>query len=360
MRHFKLVNNSGAELDITTKSILFHEISGLGFEEDNDFRQIGDFWMLNRTGRNQASIGGSVIFTDALDTELGDTPYEKYRNFALFIADAPLTLKYNPFGPIIESTDDTESYFRRTVRVSSLSKSEYTEYGALDCEITFVCYTPWYNIFSDTLAIEAPDTTGDYGWVWGERVVYEDNQAIWHTVESVNPLVFNTTDTYVDDNGVWHITGPSTSENQPKRPKFGYEPDTGFNCEELDASTDCPIKLTIYGPLRDPSWVHSVISADANGNDVEETVSTGGFVQSANVSLETEDDKLVIDGTDGNYKIYQINANGTTVDLYSRRNFSTQCFVNFKRGRNRLIITSSSGDTAKKIDIEGHIYYATV
>lgn len=361
MRHFKLVNNSGVELDITTTSVLFHEISGLGFEEDNDFRQIGDFWALNRSNRSQAVVSGNVIFTDSPNETLGDTPYEKYRWFADFISSVPLTLKYNPYGPIVEPKEDgeKESYFRRTVRVSKIEKSEYNEYGVLDCGIDFVCYTPWFSAFNKTLEIVVPEQEEEYGWVWGSGDRTEASNGQWTFNASETPLTFGTGDRTQAANGSWTFVESEQIEGTTL-PKFRYEAPNGFSGEDLVVDSDCPIKLTVYGPMQNPSWTHSVITYDTNGDQVETVISTGGFSSSANVSFNTEDDKLVVDGTSGNYRIYRINANGTTSDLYSVRDFGTPCFITLKKGENRISIVSSNGDIAKRIEIEGHIYHATV
>ena len=323
MRHFKLVNSSNKVLDITTTEILFHDIGGLGFEEDNDFRQVGDFWMLNRTGRQQGSIEGSVIFTE----EGGTDPYEKYREFFKFISNAPLTMLYSPYGPFEVAIQDGEitvdgsdTYFR-TVRVSSLEKSEKNEYGVIDSSITFSPYTPWYTIIKKSYVIEPVDDS-ESGWIWGDGDTHV-------------PLVFEPTD---------------LENTIPAR--FRYEAPQNFILE-VDEVTDCPTKITIYGPITNPKWTHSVVV-----NGVSTTISTGAFDDNAQVTIN-DGEQLVIDSTRGQYAIYRKTVTGNVISLYDSRNFGTKCFVNLKKGENILTV-SSDGVTPKRLDIEGHSYYATV
>lgn len=341
MRHFKLVNSAGEELDITSKELFFHEPSGLGFEEENDFRQIGDFWLLNRSGRNQGTVSGTLIFN-------GAKPYEQYRDFAGFITKNPLILKYNPYGPIDDSAESVKNTFFRTVRVSSIEKGELTTYGTLDCSITLTCYTPWYQIVKDSFTY-VPPTGNTSAWIWGNPAdIVVDNEVV---LEASPPLVFQPEGLLDEDEETYLIpafVGDYT------RAKFRESSPSFLRTTIEGIVTDCPAKLTIYGPIRNPSWSHRVM----HDNNTTEIISTGGFSSSATVEI-LEGDKLVIDGMDGNYDIYRINANGTRSSLYNVRDFGKKCFINLKEGINQIFVTSNDGP-AKQIDIEGHIYHATV
>lgn len=326
-RHFKLVNSAGDELDLTSQEIFLNEPSGLGFEENNDFRQIGDFWSLNRTGRNQGTVSGELIFTDLL----GNDPYDLYWNFSQFAVKAPLTLKYNPRGPVIEPEEGVnEAYFRRTVRLSRLEKSEKDRTGCLRCNAEFICYTPWFNVYTADLTQDVADNEVE-GWIWGDN-------------GGLRPLIFEPSEAQI--------------EAGARRTQFGSESARGFDILLENVSVDCPVKLTVYGPLSDPSWTHSIITEE-NGIVTETVVGSGGFSANSNVVL-SEGDRLVIDGTSGKYEIYQLNFNGTRQDLYSKRDFGLPCFLSFKPGENRIQVSSGTGSFATHIEIERHAYYATV
>lgn len=345
MRHFTLVNSSGDSLDITTTEILFHDISGLGFDEDNDFRQIGDFWMLNRTGRNQSTISGNIIFNE---TE-GDRkdPYEKYWFFSQFIRKAPLTMLYNPYGDGLD-----EHTYRRTVRVSKLEKSEKTENGVLDSSIEFVCYTPWYNIITASLVSEESETDDGGAWIFAGTATEPDPENEGQEIEvTYPPLVFEPEGQEAIEN-VRPAVEPYSGDCQ--RTKFRHEPLTYLSAT-VEAVTDCPVKLTIYGPIRKPSWTHRVVKRD--GNEVtSEVVGSGAFT--GNLVLESTD-VLIIDGTSGKYSM-EVHRNGVVIDVYSQRNFSLPCFLSLQEGENRISVASGDGDFVTRIELEGHMYYATV
>ena len=109
MRYFKLENSSGETFDITNEEFFFHDVKGLGFDEENEFRRVGPVWRLTSTAYSQSKPGGKIMFT-----EYGSgTPYDKYDLFRRFISQPPLTLIYYPNGV------GTTAY-RKKVRVYAL------------------------------------------------------------------------------------------------------------------------------------------------------------------------------------------------------------------------------------------------
>ena len=383
MRHFKLENSVGQTLDITTKEILFHEISGLGFEEENDYRQIGDVWWLNHTNYRQATVSGNVIFTESpmtLEDENGitvlDDPYAKFRYFVDFISRAPLTLMYSPYGPI-----GTEQTYLRTVRVSKLEKSEKNEYGVLDESIEFSCYTPWYTKIIKSIEPEEEGSEEETtGWIWGgptgsDLLTYAlDDEVDEHGERVPQPIVFPEDYDEADplvfepDGTTLKVVDSSDPENPVTAeatvsPYSGDATPTIFRSERIQnldmddyvSLVKSPVKMTIYGPLVNPSWQHRV-KATKDGEYT--TVGSGGFVAGSNVSLAS-DEYLVVDNTSGQYRIYKRNSNGTITDLYEYRNFSLSCFITFREGYNQVIVASNNGE-AKHVTLEAHLYYATV
>ena len=390
MRHFKLENSAGQVLDITTEEILFHEISGLGFEEENDYRQIGDVWWLNHTNYRQATISGNIIFTEKPMTILIDDvevpiddPYKKYRYFVDFISKAPLTMMYNPLGPI----GSGETYFR-TVRVSKLDKTEKNEYGVIDENIEFSCYTPWYTkLIKEIIVDDGSDTQPETitGWIWGgpegsdlltyalDDEVDEHGERVPQPIvfpedyEEADPLVFEPDG--IDDMDIPDYSVEPTDENPNPRTIvdvpayegsstptiFRREAIQNLDLEDYISLVKSPVKLTIYGPIVKPYWVHRV--KDADGNYV--TVGSGKFT--TNVSLSSKDEYVVIDNTGGQYRIYRHNATGSDTDIYSQRDFSLPCFITLREGSNQILVTSEEdGTPADNVKLEAHLYYATV
>lgn len=302
MRHFRLENAERDEISITTEEVLFHDIEGLGFEENNEFRSVGPVWRLTKTANSQLPIGGKMCFTENGST----TPYEKYDSFRKFIAKAPLIIKYYPFGV-------TGKEYRKRVRVSKLSKTELTTYGVLDCDISFIPYTPWYELRYFEIIPHPIDKNA--GWIWdvGNR---------WDRSDS-------------------DLTSP--------RYKFGGEARNtiSFDCE---SNTKGFIKLTVHGPAINPTWTHHV-----DGKVVE----LGGFAAGNGVTL-TENELLIIDNTEGQYSMIIENTQTSVKrNVYSLRDFDKECFFTIEGGSN-MITVSSADETVLAVKLEGHFHYATV
>ena len=311
MRYFKLMTISPTNpvvLDITTKDIFFHNIGGLGFDEDADFRSVGDVWWLNAVSYKQVAVTGNILFTDYTSS-----PYTKYMEFMNFIHNSQMIMVYYPHGP--EGVE-----YRRNVRLTKADKTELNEYGVLDVSVEFSPYTPWYQSFTtDNAYKESEDLEDNTGWIWGGP--------------NTNPLVFEPTDL----------------ETQTKA-KFRHEV---LKHVKIDASTNNknPVKLSIYGPITNPSW-----SQNVNG----ERISSGGFSASSNVVVNAGE-VLVIDNTNGLYSmcIYNVESGALVSDVYALRNFNLPCFMYLQEGENRISV-GSPGNEDVRIELEGHIYYATV
>lgn len=304
MRYFKLINSNGVTLDITTQSILFYSIEGLGFEEDAVFRRVSETWWLSSASYKQAAIKGKICFT-GLE---GEDPYGLYFKFSKFVSRAPLTLVYYPYGL------DGDAYYR-TVRVTELTKSELTKYGVLDESIKFQAYTPWYELVSATNAESTVIT--ELGWVWGG--------------DTYPPLTFE----------------PSNPDGN--KTKFGSERKSFVNVFS-PINSKGPMKITIYGPVRNPVWLHYI------GNT---RIGSGRFDSSENVEIP-EGARLEIDNTNGRHRMEILSAAGAVLkNVYSLRDFDTLGFFNLREGYNTISVTSSETDFVR-FDVEGHVYYATV
>lgn len=302
MRYFKLINSKGDELNITSQSIFFHEVEGLGFEEETSFRRIGQTWWLNSALLRQTPITGKISFTDLE----GFDPYILFNDFYLFVNKAPLTLVYYPRG-----LDQTS--YRKQVRVTKLEKSELNKYGALEEAIAFTPYTPWYMVVTVQNIIAG---TASKGWVWGG--------------EHNPPLKFEPTD---------DTSTPA---------KFGGEISQSVRLYSPVESSS-PVKLIIKGPALNPIWSHYV------GNKL---IGTGGFSGSG-MNLEA-DEELVVDNTNGHTRMHVRSLiTGEDRNVYALRDFDTMCFFTLKEGDNTISVASSGGSTVD-FSVEGHIYYGTV
>ena len=311
MRYFKLINSSGAMLDITTQQLFFNEVSGLGFDEETSFRHVGEVWWLNTASYRQQVIKGKLLF----NCIGGADPYTEYLKFVRFIQKVPLTMLYYP-------NDLTGKEYRRTVRVTKLEKSEINQYGVIEENIEFTAYTPWYEIreFKNSAGEEYSGA-----WIWGDG-----NQ---------HPSV---------------AFPPTPAGKTPTR--FGAR-ESRWLSAFLESDTPSPAKLIVYGPVVDPVWTHYV-----NGS----VVATGEFLDRVSIG---DNEALVVDNTSeiGQIKVYSayVDQNGIMRlgsplrDLYQLRNFNTKCFITLRAGENRITLSSSNTGSIR-IQLEGHIYNATV
>lgn len=307
MRYFKLENANKETFDLTTEEFLFHDISGLGFEEDNDFRRVGPLWRLESSVYRQKNITGKMCFTDRGQS----TPYEKYWQFISFINTDPLYLCYWPYGLAGKE-------YRKRVRVSCLEKSEINKYGAIDERIEFSPYTAWFErIFAEN-SIEESD--GQAQWIWDQGALWRDS---------------------FDD--------PLPPGGELVRYKFGNET-KNYVAFDVDAGTTGLVKLTIHGPAVNPLWNHYV-------DGILKT--TGGMNNSPGLTL-SESETLVIDNTTSFYTMTVINtATGVHRNVYSLRDFDKKCFIELSGGANTISVVSGDGEPLK-IEMEGRLYYATV
>lgn len=303
MRYFKLENSAGEILDITTEQLLFHDISGIGFEEDNEFTSMGRVWKLNKSEYQQTPVSGTMCFVGT-DKK---TPYTQYREFYSFIDSTPLQLLYYPNG--LNTTE-----YRKRVRVSKLEKSELNEYGVLDCDIEFIPYTPWYKIVKDSI-VPGEEAEND-GWIWDRGNKWRDSLDV--------------------DYSTYHYRFSNT-----------YRRTIRFN---TTVNGEGPVRLELHGPLTNPTWTHYV------DGKVE---ATGGLIEGSPVTIAARE-RLIVDNTDGAYSlVIYSEETGLTRNVYQYRDFNKQCFFTLKQGLNEIVINSDNDD-AVQIEAEGHIYYATV
>ena len=306
MRYFKLENSDGELLDITTTRLLFHDIEGIGFEEENTFVPIGRVWNLQKSDYRQTPVTGKLCFVE--DEVTGKTPYTAYKEFWAFIDKTPLILLYYPNG--LNTTE-----YRKRVRVSKLEKSEINEYGVLDCDIEFIPYTPWYKVVKDIIDPEG-ESSANGGWIW-------DRGNRWRDSLDVDYSTY-----HYKFNGSYRRTLRFIS----------------------DINGNGPVKLSIHGPLVNPTWTQYVDG---------ELVSTGGLIENSPVTIDANE-ILTIDNTSGVYSMTVYNTE-TAIErnVYEYRDFNKPCFFTLRQGVNEIVINTDNND-AIKIEAEGHIYYATV
>ena len=115
---------------------------------------------------------------------------------------------------------------------------------------------------------------------------------------------------------------------------------------DVDSFVESPVKLEIYGPCENPIWsYYRNAKLEATGKIV--AVIPAGR-------------KLVIDTTTTPYSItLQDLSNNVVDDLYKNSDFSTERFIYFGKGRNRIAVTVDGND-AVAVGMEAHVFYASI
>lgn len=155
MRKFTLENNTGASYDMTSKgNSFFYGVSGLGYDEDITFQEIGNRFREVESKFKQGVVNGSIKFWNP-NVQI------KYKNFVLFCQDKPLKLIYEVEG---------KTYIRR----GYVSSVKFAEENCLRCDIEFTATTSPYEIISVVTYPSSGDTTG-YGKKYNYSYPYRYN-----------------------------------------------------------------------------------------------------------------------------------------------------------------------------------------
>ena len=212
--------------------------------------------------------------------------YQKYYEFARFIRRTPLRLLYNPNG---------EQEYMMDVRVQSLEKADLVEgHTGLNCAVTFVPLSAWYR---EVIAIN-DGTVGD-GKVYNYTYDYMYTDSVRQTIKI-----------------------------------------------DSDSDLESPSRITIYGPVEDPVWVHYVNNVQKATGTIDAEIPAGH--------------KLVIDTTTIPYSIKEFSNEGTLIaDRYQQADFSTDRFFFLDYGENRISVQHYGANTVT-LGVEAHLSYETV
>lgn len=291
MRYFTLVNSAGEARDITNTSLFFHEISGLGFTKEPTYRQIGNRLLVVNKKTQQESILGKVAFFE-------DDPYSGYFDFVQFITQEPLTIMYTPDDSSPKDSPSSITY-RRSVIVKKLSKKELEQAGYLDCEIELAPLGPWYKYMAISNGTDSVVNSLKWGVTWGIN---------WGPLDDYS-------------NGI-----------------------------RSDSGIDSPSRLTIFGPVVNPSWRHyvnGIIAETGKLNDVE--VASNEYIVV---------DKIALPST---IRKYSAVTGDIVEDLYSKSDFSTKRFITIANGINTVSVTGEEpGSLEPVVKLEAYIYYESV
>lgn len=209
--------------------------------------------------------------------------YEEYFNFIRFSQFRPLELAYTSYKT-----------FYMTCNVEKLSKEELINFKRLKCDIEIVGITPFYDKI-----VKSNTSVGNIGKTYPYTYPYTYAAADTGTVEF-----------------------------------------------EVESNMDSGVKMTMLGPLINPSWSYFV-----NG---EKQLSGKMNVEIANGN------RLVIDTTKSPYSIHEVNVKNEFIkDHYGNSDFKTDRFIQLKAGTN-VITCTHEGTNPISMIMEAHINYESV
>lgn len=259
MRKFILTNSIGESWDLQdANKVVFAVPEGLGWEDATEYVRAGDNYAPLERVWNQKQISGTLFFVK--------DPYPTYFEFVRFVAKTPLTLTY---------TTTSGSTYRVNCRLTTIEKSELTEYRVLECPVTFSALGLFYKVVS---AYNSGESAGG-GKVYDYS--YDFTYSDW-VAEAV---------------------------------QIGS-----------DSVEDSPCKITIYGPCENPIWRHYV-----DGQLVAMGSMTGEIPE--NRVLVIDSTTIPYSITEQDY------LGNLTADRYQACDFGTERFIFLRGGNNTIAVS---------------------
>lgn len=209
--------------------------------------------------------------------------YEEYFEFIAFSQFRPLELEYT-----------AHRTFYMTCNIDRLEKKELSEFGKLKCQVEIVGITPFYDKI-----VKSNTSTGNIG------------------------------------------------KSYPYTYPYSYAgADTGTVEFEVNSNMDSGVKMTMMGPLINPSWSYFVNGIKQLSGKVNASIASGN--------------RLIIDTTKSPYIIHEVdNKNEIVADRYENSDFTTKRFIQLKAGTNVITCTHEGTNTISMI-MEAHINYESV
>lgn len=166
IRNFYFENEIGQRIDCQkiNGNLFFYNVSGLGYEEEIEYEQVDDNFIVNKRRMKQNQING--------DLEFYNMTYDEYCNFVDFILSASsLKLVYVP-----KKTIRTEYY--RDIDLFKIDKGEEDEYKTLVCPISMNATSLWYEAKEVVYAIDTVDNELRWDFEWDAIFTAYDDRNI--------------------------------------------------------------------------------------------------------------------------------------------------------------------------------------
>lgn len=160
MRKFYLENEQGQRKTLQGTGVFFHRPQGLGFASDIEYFESADAFFVEANKQSvQPNVFGNFVFLKDRD------PYMQYAELVDWLSVAEsLTLIYQPaqYRELLMDVD-----------LESVDLTEKTEFGVLECPVSFKGKTPYYKRMPETFVFtsepgEAKRYTYSYPFKYGQ------------------------------------------------------------------------------------------------------------------------------------------------------------------------------------------------
>lgn len=166
IRNFYFENELGERIDCQDidGNLFLYEVTGLGYEEEIDYIQVGNSFVENSRKIKQNQIDGELEFYNMT--------YDEYSNFVNFILNAKeLKLIYVP-----KTTNRTEYY--RDIDLFKIEKLEEDDYNVLPCPISMNAKSLWYEKQETTRDMSKQNREMRWNFRWDSKFTDYGNRRV--------------------------------------------------------------------------------------------------------------------------------------------------------------------------------------
>ena len=164
IRNFYFENELGQRIDCqkVNGNLFLFNITGLGFEKDVEYVQIGNSFIKNKEKIKQGIIEGELEFYDMT--------YDEYSNFIDFVLKSTsLKLIYVP-----KKSNRVEYY--RDIDVVKIEKNDEDDFNVLTSPITIFCTSLWYKENNVVYIAEEIENEIRWDFEWDSRFTDYENR----------------------------------------------------------------------------------------------------------------------------------------------------------------------------------------
>lgn len=150
IRNFYFENELGQRVDCqkVNGNLFLFNITGLGFEKDVEYVQIGNSFIKNKEKIKQGIIEGELEFYDMT--------YDEYSNFIDFV------LKSESLKIIYIPKKNNRIEYYRDIDVVKIEKNDEDDFNVLTSPITIFCTSLWYK--ENNVVYMAEETENEMRW----------------------------------------------------------------------------------------------------------------------------------------------------------------------------------------------------